>query len=248
MKWTLEYRLEVMLRLIETMSDMRIPVVFVGAMVLKMAVPCSVLDTERATKDIDCNWCGGTPTMEYLFGVLQKAANASGLGLTVQPTRKFTGEQTACFKFYDSDGDYAFKMDMNICGNPFSCRYLTVNGKSVIGASPLKMLSDKICVLSSNKISRRAKDLFDLYLLSALTGYTLSGVYSINSSLYRSNEDFDFFLNRRPELEHAYSKLEGIRNKPSFEVVYSRVMHFAEPFIRRVERDMVWNGYDWVVR
>ena len=47
------------------------------------------------------------------------------------------------------------------------------------------------------------------------------------------------------DIRHAYEKMTGVVNKPSFDLVYNRVHHFVEPFVIGVSRDVSWNGRDW---
>ena len=60
--------MELLYRIMEELSEAGVPIVFKGAMVLHLALqennPSHV---ERATRDIDGDWIGKSPTMEQGF-------------------------------------------------------------------------------------------------------------------------------------------------------------------------------------
>ena len=61
----------------------------------------------------------------------------------------------------------------------------------------------------------------------------------------RDIEDFDRFLNDYSDLEHAYSKYKNKASVLPFNQVYTRVYIFLEPFIKRVNYNVVWDGNNW---
>ena len=58
--------------------------------------------------------------------------------------------------------------------------------------------------------------------------------------------DFKMFLNGKEKIEHAYEKMTGIDNKPSFLEVYDRVCILIESFLLK-EIDLVWSPSKWYV-
>lgn len=239
-------QLYIMVRLIEELSSMSLPIVFKGAVVLKTAVAGLSLPTDRGTRDIDADWVGSPPSMEQLRSIIASALLRVDRNLVVKSYRDYGDDKSAGFRvFRNGESRSLFSMDIGMRQNPFYCSYVTVNGIRFVGASPQKIFADKVKAISSTKIFRRSKDVYDLYLLSAMTGFNTLATYNIYRALGSQLEDFSCFVNRVSDLQHAYDKLSDIRNKPDFMTVYKRVYHFVEPFIKRVGTNLTWNGYNW---
>lgn len=84
------------------------------------------------------------------------------------------------------------------------------------------MIADKVAVVSSDRIFRRVKDIVDLYYLSSVFDLNPEEVKTNIELNGRQLGDFDAFLNRKDELQHAYEKFRFGEDiyKPSFEEVY----------------------------
>lgn len=238
-------RLLLMVRFIEELSKLNVPVVFKGAIVLKTALTGINLTTTRETRDVDGDWVGGTPTVSSMCSVLNVAANAVKPGMYVVVDRAYDVNKSAGFSVYNNDKSFLFEVDLSVRSNPFSCAYLSFNGVSFVGATLQKMFSDKLHAVSGRVVLRRIKDVYDLFLLSALVGYRLSDVYNILNVCGRRLGDFSVFLSRYTDLAHAYNKFHGIDNKPEFDIIYNRVKLFIGPFISRQTVDAVWTGCNW---
>ena len=117
-----------------------------------------------------------------------------------------------------------------------------------MGSTLEKMCCDKISAISTRLVLRRAKGLFDLYLLSGVAGYSTINMKFIFEHSGNTVSNFNEFLNKLSDVEHAYNKLEGIRNKPSFQDVYSRVHYFVSPFIDGTYKNhnLIWNTRGWI--
>lgn len=235
-----------MVRLIEELSKLNIPIIFKGAVVLKTALLGTSITTDRETHDIDGDWVETPPTMQQLEDIINAALCNITTELVALPYREYRPGRSAGFKICDQNKMEAFRIDISIKPNPYYCSYMTVNGIRFNGASPAKMFADKMHGISTNKVFRRLKDVFDLFLLSSLTGYNTQDTYIIYRTVGRELGDFDGFTHRIGDLKHAYEKLHGITNKPDFHVVYDRVYLLAEPFIVGTQQNLTWNGYNWV--
>lgn len=235
----------IMIRLIEELALMKVPIAFKGAMVLKTALVSFPIDTDRSTADLDGDWVGNIPSMNMLVNTVNTALKNINPTLSCKPYRKYGVGKSAGLSIFNN-GKELFTMDISMKQNPYTSNYKTVNGVEFVGASLQKMLADKIQCASTNYIFRRSKDLYDLYLLSIVAGYTTYDVYNIWTSMNKVIGDFDGFINRVDELKHAYEKMKNIINKPQFETVYERVYTFLNPFILKTNINLTWNGNSWV--
>ncbi|MFB5762043.1 hypothetical protein [Paenibacillus medicaginis] len=96
-----------------------------------------------------------------------------------------------------------------------------------LGFSIETMIADKVAVFLSQKIYRRAKDLYDLYILSYAKDYHMRNLLS--DIQHKGNKNEAYHIADNDQLEHAYNKLEGIIKKPDFETVMARVVLFVYP-------------------
>lgn len=86
-----------------------------------------------------------------------------------------------------------------------------------------KMLSDKIYVISGENVCRRMKDVLDIYVISFVTKIDTDVLRQIWMETGRELGSFEAYKTQRAELGKAYDKMKGIKNKPDFAEVYSRV-------------------------
>jgi len=197
------------------------------------------------TRDIDADWIGEPTSMRILHRYISLALSKINPILSCEIGRNYGDGKSAGFIIY-KQGVKWFTMDIDMRQNPYSTVYTTVNGINFNGASLHKMFADKIQAISTQKIFRRAKDVYDLYLLSAVQGYSTYDTYLIWKSLNRQPEDFSCFINRLVDLEYAYNKIRDIKIKPDFNIIYPKVYHFAEPFILKVQNNLIWDGNNWL--
>ena len=113
---------------------------------------------------------------------------------------------------------------------------------SIKGVLANEILADKISVLSSNYIFRRMKDMVDVYALTHCVEVQTGEIFDIYDKTKRELQPFDAFLNRAPELEHAYNKLSGVEGKPDFEIIYSYLNKFLIPFIQKDYNNKIWDS------
>ena len=90
------------------------------------------------------------------------------------------------------------------------------------------MMSDKLKVVCSNKIFRRIKDLYDIYVLSIIYEYDMARLIKVIKEKHSDIDINEFKLTEDnvKELRHAYNKYEGFPINIKFEKVYGRCLNF----------------------
>lgn len=241
-----------MLMLMAELDRMNIPIIFKGAMVLKVAINQSGAnpDTERATTDIDGDWYMNPPSMDELEQYISQALYKIDKTMRVERHREYGAGKSAGFNIVQMNGDKAFSMDVSMKQHRFMQRYsLEMNNIQFNGASIDKMMADKLRGVSKRVVFRRIKDVYDLYLLSFMCGYNTYKVWEIiiQTGGVESLGTFGELKKNVKELKHAYEKMRRITNKPDFNILYPRVLHFIEPFMADYKaRNLVWDGNNWV--
>lgn len=155
------------------------------------------------------------------------------------------------FEVYNTNnGDKVkFKIDMNIKSNSIiTCEYSPILNMNTYDA--LTMLSDKIVVVSSEKIFRRVKDLYDLCVIVSM--YNINYLDIINHlNVKHPNVQLKNMLKSSnfEDIGHAYSKYQGIENKPNIEVLFNIALTFLYPIYQKIEGNMIWNSQTlcWMV-
>lgn len=239
---------EFLYRLMSMLYSMNIPIVFKGALVLKVVQyqygnPAMI---ERETHDLDGDWVGSTPSMEYLTSVLQTAVNNLGYNVRVEAYRDYGDRKSAGFNFIRRDtGDLFTTMDLSIRSNSCLQLYSFIDGITFCGQSINKIIVDKISVCASRSIFRRIKDIIDLYILSyCWNGYS-KDLVELSIYLSKSFSDLSRLTDYYNELEHAYSKYKNKASVLPFSVVHSRVVNFLLPFINKCTNNYYWDGNNW---
>ncbi len=124
---------------------------------------------------------------------------------------------------------------MDIDVNKIACKtkIYSIENISFCGVTPIQIITDKILVLSSDKIFRRIKDLVDLYYISKIFTLDKSEILKTLKNNDRELNDFDAFLNRKEELLHTYDKFRyrGNEDKIPFEEIYSKVKTYIESLL-----------------
>ncbi len=85
------------------------------------------------------------------------------------------------------------------------------------------MLSDKLYAISGESVCRRMKDVLDIYVMSFITKIDIDELHQIWTETGRELGDFEAYKTQIAKLGEAYNKMKGIKNKPDFLDVYSRV-------------------------
>lgn len=206
----------------------------------------------RSTHDIDLHVCSEDAWRSFKKEIVQ-LLNSNPYGVQYQvlsfKNRSTTSDSITLQALYNGV-TYKVKIDMNVA--PFSTitvTYLSSTGMNAYDCET--MLTDKISAICSQRVFRRSKDLYDMYVLSQLKRYTLSSL--VNHLKCKRPDFFSQGVNmlvtqNYASLGHAYDKYRGILNKPSFYVVYKICSSFIYPFfnLSSVQRELVWNGEYWV--
>ena len=227
---------KIMIQVILELSKNHAPVVFKGAMTLKIALQNQKdASVSRITRDVDGDWIALNTSMQEMEAILSKAVKAIDDTLTVLSVRSFAEGKSAGFRVRTAEGTPLFGMDLSVRENPYNTLYFVSfkdESGMIRGALLEKMLVDKIRVISTRKVFRRVKDIVDVYILSSSKGIKLEKIQDILQEYKNDLGNFSAFIERKDDLEHAYEKLKGITNKPSFSEVYTQVKIFLMPFIQ----------------
>ena len=148
--------------------------------------------------------------------------------------------RSAGFEITDRTTDEPlFTMDIDVNRPVPETKMYEIDGLRFCGASPYSMISDKVSVISTDKIFRRVKDVVDLYYASKVIPFNRAGIEYMLRNSKRDIGNFDGFLHRPEDLKHAYEKFRftGDIEKPPFEEVYRTVRTYIQYILPR-ERDM----------
>jgi hypothetical protein len=240
---------ELMYSVMGAVANSNIPIVYKGAMITKLILSEHGFDSfVRETQDIDASWVGDSiPSAAQMADMLNHALLP--LGLIAEVKREHGIGKSAGVKVKDaSTKEDRLSMDIDIRADKSVQRY-KLGEVSFSGVTPNKVIADKISVIASVKVFRRAKDLIDLYALAHCVKFSKWDIYKLWASEKRSLGDFAPFLTRSDELEFAYNKLQRIEPKPDFAQIYEYLTAFLEPFITPSLTNHVWECEDgrWTV-
>ncbi|MCL2020303.1 MAG: nucleotidyl transferase AbiEii/AbiGii toxin family protein [Oscillospiraceae bacterium] len=236
-------REQLMYKIIGKLSEMDAPIVFKGALITKLVLSeNSYTALERMTIDIDGDWVDVPPTMDYLIETINKSLSGLQEELYAAASREYEDVQTAGINIIDKNtNDVLITMDIGI--RPIIGSRIYYYGEAEIkGVLPDEILADKITVLSSRMIFRRAKDIIDVFALSHCVKIDMAEILGICEKSGNEIKSFDEFLSRKADIEHAYNKLRGVEGKPDFEVVYSHLSKFLRPFIEKNIKGETWDN------
>jgi hypothetical protein len=229
-------------RILASISNTDAPLVFKGALITKLILAENGHQlTDRPTNDIDASWVGAPPTMEALVETVNKALEPLADHLRAEARRAYGSNTSAGLRIVNSEtGEQVVTMDVDI--KPVIGSKIYYYGEMGIrGVLVNSVLSDKICVLSGEHIFRRAKDLIDVFALAHCVAVNTSDIYEAIKVSHRTLGTFEVYQTRRSDLDHAYSKLIGIADKPDFNDVYAYLNKFLLPFIEKDAKNKVWH-------
>lgn len=229
-------------------NSMKIDMIFKGALVLNAYLDNSL---GRETKDIDSNLYGNMNQLK-LDNIIKESvinANKIGLNLTVEKIREYSSNKSAGYAFYknnQSSSKSYFTLDISIGGKISGHMNYIIGQFTFEGVTPINMMADKISAISTAKIMRRIKDMYDVYRLSFIDGIKSDEIIDNIISRSRKLSDFNDFRNNldgKRGLKHAYNKYIGIQKKPEFDVIYSRVYAFVVVFYNReLNSRYIWSA------
>lgn len=222
---------KLMYRVMKAIYNSGIPVSFKGSMVLKICLlEAGYSDEIRHTVDIDANWNSSTPpTIRQMTQSLQKAIDLCDTSLKINAFRQYGEGRSAGFEIRNTDSDEVlFTMDIDVNRPQPVTKLYEVEDIRFCGVAPVQMIADKICVLSTDRVFRRMKDVVDLYYISKVFSFNKDEILQTLKNNGRKLDMFNGFLHCTDELRHSYEKFrfEGGVSKPSFDVMYNAVKTF----------------------
>ena len=158
-----------------------------------------------------------------------------------------------------SGGVVMYKDGVNVMGVDVGWHDLTygvttynIDGHDIQGFTVDRMISDKITAILSRKRFRRAKDLYDVYVISSSFNVDMASVMECIRNREESSgtltewSNYPFTEVILKEYKKAYDSLviesvymDRLVEKPTFEEVYERFSTFVECLLRDV--DFVWD-------
>lgn len=209
-----------------------------GCMALNNHFLNNKLPYARMTQDLDLHYYSRDDWERFVEESSLIATKNSLLGLSYRliSRRGFAKNANGdSLKFEASDGNtnFIFKVDMNFGGN---IDFVNYNNSISFYSIPV-ILSDKLWVLSSQKICRRVKDLIDIYLISS--NFNLNYVElccKISNRLNESGRIINFsnlyILTESSigDMKHAFDRYDqSVNIGLSFEELYNHVLNFVIP-------------------
>jgi hypothetical protein len=234
-------------QIMSSISEANAPIVFKGAMITKLILAeHGYTSLERVTKDIDANWIGEPPSMDVLVETINDSFGELKSRIYAVPFREYGEKMSAGISVRDKETDEEI-VSMDIDMRPIlGSKLYHIGEVGIRGVLATEILADKISVISSKMIFRRAKDLIDVYALTHCVKVNTSEIFDI----YKKNPNrevgaFDEFYNRRSDVKHAYDKLRGVENKPPFDRVYNYLSVFIQPFVNKEMKPKKWDSKDF---
>lgn len=221
------------------LSLSNLPIEFKGALITKRILENNgYSEVSRETKDIDANWTGEHPTMAGIKASIEKSL---GDKYTVVPVRNFGERTSARFDLLFEDGSRFVNIDIDVRPLENGAIKYWYGEYSFSGATVEEVVCDKILAISSDKVFRRCKDIVDLYMLSECTSVDIGRINEIAEKKNREIGNFDAVKSRKDDLEHAYNKLSGVKNKPPFQAIYERLLQFVTAFETTGDNQYKWD-------
>ncbi|MCL1999740.1 MAG: nucleotidyl transferase AbiEii/AbiGii toxin family protein [Turicibacter sp.] len=234
---------KLMCEIIAKISENNAPIVFKGALITKLILVEHGFDElQRITTDIDSNWVGDPPTMEFLESTLNDSLGSLRRDYAIVATRTYAEKKSAGFNVVNNvTGAVICKLDMSV---------MPVVGNKIYhfadflikGVLPNEILADKITVMSSDYIFRRMKDMIDVYALSNCISVKSNDIFDVVRKKRRIMQEFHGFYTRKQDLEVAYNKLKRITGKPNFSDIYGYIEKFIKPFAEKTKQNLTWNA------
>lgn len=221
----------------QALYESGLPISFKGSMVLKaFLAETGYKDRIRSTADFDGNWFSEkSPSAETITESVQKALSSKNIDLSVSVFRMYGEKKSLGLNFIEKKfNSVAFTMDMDVNRGVPNTKMYEIDGFKFRGVTPNQMITDKVAVVSSDKVFRRVKDLIDLYYISCVFDFDYDKIKYLAEKTDRIIGNFDGFINRQEDLEHAYNKFkfdEGIRKAP-FAEVHQAVYEYLLPVIK----------------
>ena len=198
-----------------------------GSVLISKLIECGREDLYRLTSDLDIH-CDKKEVWIEFCNDIEDILNKNDRGYVYRITKRrseikgLNDSDSLTFSLEDHGKIVKFQMDMNIKSNTI----ITVDYSPLLQMNTYDaytMLSDKIVVVSSNKIYRRIKDLYDILVLASI----------LENMIVPDNIS---------NIEHAYNVFSGIRNKPDIRYLLNYCLIFLEPiYLGYNQGELIWN-------
>lgn len=206
-------------------------------------------DLGRLTSDIDIH-CDSKRVWIDFYTNIEQILNQNDLGYVYKITdrrslrKELTSGDSLKFELLDTKTNetIAFKIDMNIKSNKIvSFAFSTLLNMNVY--DKYTMMTDKISAISSRKIFRRIKDLYDICVLASLCEYNYTDLRKHIEVKFGDISELENMLtvNNIDAIKHAYDEYVGIYNRPNIDTLLSIVNTFCEPIYSNWKGKAVWN-------
>ena len=201
----------------------------------------------RNTMDIDYHFCKKSEWDSFKNSCTKIASNNSKLGVKYYIVKEKCNPngESLTIEFLSKELNGKFKIDMN-----FGSYCKTINLGNVILYSPEMIIADKLSVLCSQKIQRRCKDLYDIFLIAKYEEFNL---YKLCNEIKKKLDSRDIGLgmlsllnpNILINLEKGYRKIK-LMDMPTFEEVCKVDLKFILNILSRLDGinipDLMWSS------
>lgn len=227
----------------------------------KMALKCGTVlvtkmlennrqDLVRLTQDLDIH-CSKKDIWIDFYTNIESILNKNNLGLQYKLIDRRSIKKgldlsdSLKFEILDKNNDSTvkFKIDMNIKPNNIvTFEYNPDLNMTTYDATT--MVTDKIHAISSEKIFRRIKDLYDISVLASLYDFSYLDIKKHIEVKFGSIGNLKNMLTNENiyDIMHAYEKYNAFLNeKPDIRVVWSIVEAFVKPFYCNWKEELTWN-------
>lgn len=230
-------------------SYFRDKIIFKGASVLvSKLIQCGRSDLYRRTRDLNIH-CSNVEIWLSFCDNIEAILNNNNRGVVYKLKSKrsdvkgLVDSDSLKFEVTDTGNNITFdlKMNMNIkSNNIITCEFSPLLNMRTYDL--LTMLSDKIVVVSSSKIYRRIKDVYDIAVMASISNYALSDIF-IHLRVKHPDVRLENYLtvDNMEQIKHAYDKFEGIQNKPVIYDLLAVDASFLQPIYEGSSASMVWN-------
>lgn len=218
-----------------------------GSVLISKLIECGREDLYRLTSDLDIH-CDKKEVWIEFCNDIEDILNKNDRGYVYRITKRrseikgLNDSDSLTFSLEDHGKIVKFQMDMNIKSNTI----ITVDYSPLLQMNTYDaytMLSDKIVVVSSNKIYRRIKDLYDILVLASIFDFKYSELVK-HINIKHPNVKLKNMIvpDNISNIEHAYNVFSGIRNKPDIRYLLNYCLIFLEPiYLGYNQGELIWN-------
>lgn len=219
-----------------------------GSALMSKLIELGRQDLIRATRDIDIH-CNRLDIWVDFYTNIEDILNNNSLGLKYKLIKRRSLEKglnnsdSLTFKIYDynNNEEINFKIDMNIKSNSIiSCDFSPLLNMQIYDFET--MLSDKIVAVSSIKVFRRIKDVYDIAVLASLKDYSFKNILKHIEVKHGKPEYINMLTQENfDKLQHAYVKYDAVSHDKGMYELMCIDSTFLQPFYINYEGELIWN-------